>query len=280
MITSCCPAWIKYAEEFAPDFIPNLSTCKSPQQMLGAVIKTYFAEKVGVKPENIYSVSIMPCTAKKFEGQRTGMTRHGLTDVDAVLTTREFVQMVKLYGIDMNKLEPELADSPHGVRSSAGKLFGASGGVMEAAIRTAYFKLTGEELVNFKIKAIRGMEGRKETKVKIGDLELGVAVVSGLANAQKLLDEIRKGKNDIHFIEVMACPGGCIAGGGQRIGADEEAIKARMKSLYDIDDRDSIKVSHKNPEIVELYAKFLGEPLSHKSHELLHTEYDQREVML
>ncbi len=280
MITSCCPAWVKYAEEFAPDMIPNISSCKSPQQMLGAVIKTYFAEKAGLKPENIYSVSIMPCTAKKFEGQRTDMTRQGLTDVDAVMTTREFVQMIRLYGIDMNKLEPELADSPHGIRSSAGKLFGASGGVMEAALRTAYFKLTGTELVNFKIKAIRGLEGIKETKVQIGDLELGVAVVCGLANAKKLLDDIRNGRKDIHFIEVMACPGGCIAGGGQRIGADEEAIKARMKSLYDIDDRDSIKVSHKNPEIVELYAKFLGEPLGHKCHELLHTHYDERDVML
>jgi iron only hydrogenase large subunit-like protein len=151
---------------------------------------------------------------------------------------------------------------------------------MEAALRTAYFKLTGTELVNFKIKAIRGLEGIKETKVQIGDLELGVAVVSGLANAKKLLDDIRNGRKDLHFIEVMACPGGCIAGGGQRIGADEEAIKARMKSLYDIDDRDSIKVSHKNPEIVELYAKFLGEPLGHKCHELLHTHYDERDVML
>ncbi len=280
LITSCCPAWIKYAEEFALDFIPNISSCKSPQQMLGAVIKTYFAEKVNEKPENIYSVSIMPCTAKKFEAQREDMTHQGITDVDAVMTTRELAQLIRLYGINLNKLDPELTDSPHGIRSSAGKLFGASGGVTEAAFRTAYFKLTGNELLEFKINAVRGLKGRKETQVQIGDLKLGIAVVSGLQNAKVLLDEIRNGRNDIHFIEIMACPGGCIAGGGQHIGADDEAILARAKTLYDIDERDSIKVSHKNPEVIELYDKFLEEPLSHKSHKLLHTKYQKREVSL
>ena len=280
MFTSCCPGWVKYAEEFATDFLPNLSSCKSPQQMLGAVIKSYFAENVNIKPENIYSVSIMPCTAKKFEAQREEMTRNGVTDVDAVLTTREFAQLIRLYGIDMNKLRPEIADSPHGVRSSAGKLFGASGGVMEAAIRTAYFKITGEELIDFKVTAVRGIEGRKETKIKAGDLEIGVAVVSGLENARVLLEEIRNGRDDLHFIEVMACPGGCINGGGQHIGADDEAIKARMMSLYDIDERATIKASHKNPEIIELYDKFLEKPLGHKSHKLLHTTYMKRDVPL
>jgi len=280
MITSCCPAWVKYAEEFAADFIPNISSCKSPQQMLGAVIKSYFSKKQGIKPEDIYSVSIMPCTAKKFEAQREDMTHNGISDVDAVMTTREFAQLIKMYGIDMHRMEPQMADSPHGVRSSAGKLFGASGGVMEAAIRTAYFKLTGEELVNFKVNAVRGLDGRKETKIKVGDLEIGVAVVSGLENARILLDEIRNGKDDIHFIEVMACPGGCIAGGGQHIGAEEEAVRARLKSIYQIDEQATIKVSHKNPEIIELYDKFLGEPLGHKSHELLHTTYEKRDVPL
>lgn len=280
MITSCCPAWVKYAEEFADDFIPNVSSCKSPQQMLGAIIKSFFTEQMNEKPENIYSVSIMPCTAKKFEAQRDEMTRHGISDVDAVMTTRELAQMIKLYGVELNMLEPELTDSPHGIRSSAGKLFGGSGGVMEAALRTAYFKITGKELTEFKINAVRGLEGRKETQVQVGDLTLGIAVASGLQNAKDLLDEIRNGRRDIHFIEVMACPGGCIAGGGQHIGADENAIKARLKSLYDIDDRDSIKVSHKNPEIMELYSKFLGEPLGHKSHELLHTTYEKRNVPL
>lgn len=281
MITSCCPGWVKYAEEFQPDFLENLSTCKSPQQMLGALIKSYFAQQQGIKPENIYSVSIMPCTAKKFEQQRDEMTHDGITDIDAVLTTRELAKIIRMYGIDMNKLEPELADSPLGTRSSAGKIFGTSGGVMEAAIRTAYHSLTGKELTKFRIQDLRGDKGIKEAKVDIEGLELGVAVVSGLKNAADLLEQIRKGeKKDIHFIEVMACPGGCINGGGQPIGANEESVKARMKALYDIDDKDSIKFSHKNPYIIELYEKFLGEPLGHKSHELLHTSYSKREVML
>lgn len=280
MLTSCCPGWVKYAEEFAVDFLPNISSCKSPQQMLGAIIKSYFAESAGIKPENIYSVSIMPCTAKKFEAQRDEMTKQGISDVDAVMTTREFARMIRLYGIDLNKLNPEITDSPLGIRSSAGKLFGATGGVMEAALRTAYAKLTGKELIGFKLNALRGMQGRKEAKISIGDLELGVAVVSGLHNAKLLLDEIREGKNDIHFIEVMACPGGCIAGGGQHIGAEEDAVMARLKTLYDIDERDSIKVSHKNPEVTELYKNFLGEPLGHKSHDLLHTGFKKRDVPL
>lgn len=279
MITSCCPAWIKYAEEFAADFIPNLSSCKSPQQMLGAVIKTYYAEQEGIDPENIYSVSIMPCTAKKFEAQRKEMTRHGITDVDAVLTTRELADFIKMHGVDIHKLEPEMADSPMGFRSTAGKLFGASGGVMEAAIRTAYYMLTGKELVNFRVPEVRGMKGRKEARLQVGELNIGVAVVSGLENARMLLDEIRNGRDDIHFIEIMACPGGCIAGGGQRIGAEKEAIIARMQSLYNIDDKESIKVSHKNPDVIGIYKNFLGEPCGHKSHELLHTTYDEREVL-
>ena len=280
LITSCCPAWIKYAEEFAPDFLENISTCKSPQQMMGAVIKTHFAEQEGLKPENIYSVSIMPCTAKKFEAQRAEMTREGITDVDAVLTTREFVQMIKLFGIDIKNITPENTDSPLGARTTAGKLFGTTGGVMEAAIRTAYWKLTGKELIKFQIPEIRGFDNRKETKLNINGLEIGVAVVNGLANAAKLLDEIRNGRDDIHFIEIMACPGGCIGGGGQLIGYDDKVKEARMQSLYNIDRQETIKVSHKNPEVNELYRKFLGEPLSHKSHELLHTTYSKREVLM
>lgn len=279
MITSCCPAWIKYAEEFADDFLPNLSTCKSPQQMLGAVIKTYFAEKTGIDPEKIYSVSIMPCTAKKFEAQRIDMTRKGLSDIDAVLTTREFIDFIKMNGIDIQSIEPEMADSPMGMRSSAGKLFGNSGGVMEAAIRTAHYKLTGKEMVQFKVNEVRGNKSIKETKVQIDGIELGVAVVSGLANAQKLLDEIRNGRNDLHFIEVMTCEGGCVAGGGQRIGARPEDILARARKIYEIDETDSIKVSHRNPEILEIYKNYLGEACGHLSHELLHTTYSKREVL-
>ncbi len=280
MFTSCCPAWIKYAEEFATDFLPNLSSCKSPQQMMGAVIKSYFAETVNLKPEDIISVSIMPCTAKKFEMQRDTMGRNGVKDVDIAITTRELVELIKLNGIDLKAITPEVADSPLGIRSSAGKIFGATGGVMEAAIRTAYKKLTGNELLDLKVKAVRGLKGRKETKIKINDLEIGVAVVSGLANAAKLLDEIRNGRNDIHFIEVMTCPGGCIAGGGQIIGSDVSVILSRMESLYAIDDHESIKVSHKNPGIIELYENYFGQPLSHKSHELLHTHYIKRDVLL
>ena len=279
LITSCCPAWIKYAEEFYPELIPNISSCKSPQQMLGAVIKSYWAESEGIKPENIYSVSIMPCTAKKFEAQREEMTQHGITDVDAVITTRELADFIRMMGVDMHHIEPEQADSPHGFMSSAGKLFGASGGVMEAAIRTAYFKITGKELAELKIPEVRGFIGRKEAKVKIGELEIGVAVVNGLANATKLLDEIKAGRNDIHFIEIMACPGGCINGGGQHIGASEEAIRARMQSIYAIDDKAIVRVSHQNPEVIALYENYLEEPLGHKSHQLLHTKYTKRNVL-
>ena len=280
LITSCCPAWVKYAEEFAPDFLENISTCKSPQQMMGAVIKSYFAENENINPRNIYSVSIMPCTAKKFEAQRAEMTHNGITDVDAVLTTREFVQMVKLFGIDLKNITPENTDSPLGARTTAGKLFGATGGVMEAAIRTAYWQLTGKELVKFQIPEIRGFENRKEAKVNINGLEIGVAVVNGLGNAKKLLDEIRNKRSDIHFIEIMACPGGCIGGGGQLISYDDKVKEARMQSLYNIDQQETIKVSHKNPEVVELYQRFLKKPLSHKSHELLHTTYSKREVLM
>ncbi|MCK5539033.1 MAG: iron hydrogenase small subunit, partial [Bacteroidales bacterium] len=280
MITSCCPGWVKYAEEFYPEMIKHISSCKSPQQMTGAMIKSYFAEKENLKPKDIYSVSIMPCTAKKFEGQREEMTQKGISDVDAILTTREFVKFINMFGIDLEKLQPELTDSPLGTRTSAGKIFGTTGGVAEAALRTAYFKLTGKELMEFKINDVRGLDNRKETKIMIGDLELGVAVVNGLGNAKKLLEEIKAGRKDIHFIEVMACPGGCVGGGGQPINMDTEAIKIRAKSLYNIDDNASIRVSHKNPDVVALYTEFLGEPLSPKSHKLLHTSYNMRKVIL
>jgi len=280
MMTSCCPGWVKFAEEFYPGFIPNLSSCKSPQQMMGAVVKTYWSEKSGVKPENIYSVSVMPCTAKKFEAQRDEMTNKGITDVDAVLTTRELGQLIRMYGIDLHNIAPETTDSPLGYRSSAGKLFAASGGVMEAAIRTAYNMLTGEELLRFKIDALRGLTGCKEAEVDINGLKVRVAVVNGLANARILMDSIKRGEKDYHFIEIMACPGGCINGGGQHIGASEEDIRARMKTIYDIDDKETIKVSHKNPEIVQIYKDFLEKPLGHTSHELLHTHYCKRDVIL
>jgi iron-only hydrogenase group A len=280
MITSCCPGWVKYAEQFFPDLLPHVSSCKSPQQMTGALIKNIWAEQVGIKTEDIFVVSIMPCTAKKFEASRVEMTSKGVSDVDVVLTTRELARLIRLYNIDFENLEPEFADNPIGTRSSAGKIFGSSGGVMEAAIRTAFFTITGNEMTDLNIPELRGNKGRKEAVIKIGDLELGVAVVSGLANAGKLMKEIQTGRKDIQFIEVMACPGGCIAGGGQPLYADETAVKARMKSLYDIDEKDKIRVSHKNPYIVELYENHLGKPLGHMSHDLLHTKYAKRDVLI
>lgn len=279
MITSCCPGWIKYAEEFYPDLLGNISSCKSPQQMLGAIIKSYYADKNDMKPSEIYSVSIMPCTAKKFEAQRQEFTRNGITDVDAVLTTRELAKLIRMMGIDMHNIEPENTDSPHGRRSSAGKIFGASGGVMEAALRTAYFFLTGKELTAYKINSVRGFEGRKEAKVTVGDLTIGVAVVNGLADASKLLEEVRQGRDDLHFIEIMACPGGCINGGGQPLNSIFRNVQARAEMLYKIDDIETIKVSHNNPEVKQLYNDFLGKPLGHRSHELLHTKYQAREVL-
>jgi iron-only hydrogenase group A len=279
MMTSCSPGWIKYVEQYYPDFIENLSTCKSPQQMLGAVIKSYFAEREGVDPSNIYSVSIMPCTAKKFEAQRPEMMPEGYPDVDAVLTTRELARMIRLYGIDMKNLEAEEADTPFGERSTAGKLFGATGGVMEAAIRTAHYLITGKELENLEVSAVRGLDGVKEAKVKVDGLEVGVAVVNGLLNAKKLLDEIRAGRKDLHFIEVMTCPGGCIAGGGQPLDADPDAVRARMQALYKIDRYEQVRTSHSNRAVKKLYEDYLGEPLGHKSHKLLHTEYAEREVV-
>jgi NADP-reducing hydrogenase subunit HndD len=279
MITSCCPGWIKFAEEFYPEFLDNLSTCKSPQQMMGAIIKSHYANVSNINPESIFSVSIMPCTAKKFECQRNEMLKKGISDIDAVLTTRELAELIKLYEIDLQHIEPELADSPLGLRSSAGKLFASTGGVMEAAIRTAHYSLTGKELVKFKVNEVRGLEGIKEAKIAIDGLEIGVAVVSGLKNAKKLLAQIKQGRNDLHFIEIMACPGGCIGGGGQPINSISNALKSRMKSIYSIDEKESIKVSHKNPEIIDLYREFLGEPLGKKSHELLHTSYEKREVL-
>jgi NADH-quinone oxidoreductase subunit G/NADP-reducing hydrogenase subunit HndD len=280
MMTSCSPGWIKFVEQFYPEMMPNLSSCKSPQQMMGAIIKTYFAEREKLDPKDIVSVSIMPCTAKKFECSRPEMGRDFVPDVDYVLTTRELAQLFRTTGVDPSAVEPEPADTPFGERSSAGKLFGASGGVMEAAVRSAYWLLTGQELTEYKIQDLRGMKGSKELRVKIGDLEVGAAVVSSLGNARKLLDEIRAGRKDIHFIEVMTCPGGCINGGGQPIGADIEAVKARMNALYQIDRDAALRVSHKNRWVQRLYDEFLGKPLGEKSHQLLHTHYHGREDAL
>ena len=280
MLTSCSPGWIKFVEEFYPDFIPNLSTCKSPQQMMGAIVKTFFAQREGIDPARIVSVSIMPCTAKKFECTRPEMTRGTTPDVDYVLTTRELGKLLRLFGVDPRELEPEGADTPFGERSSAGKLFGASGGVMEAAIRSVHYLLTGKELGDLKIQPLRGMQGCKELKVTVNGLEVGAAVVSGLGNARRILDQIRQGRKDLQFIEVMTCPGGCINGGGQPLGMDMPGVAARMKALYRIDAEETLRTSHGNPWVKRLYDEFLGTPLSERSHHLLHTHYHRREVVL
>jgi NADP-reducing hydrogenase subunit HndD len=280
LMTSCSPGWVKFVETFYPEYLPNLSTCKSPQQMLGAVIKTHFAEKQEIDPKKIYSVSIMPCTAKKFEAGRSEMLEDNLADVDAVLTTREVAELIRRRGLRFCDMGPEPADMPFGQRSGAGKIFGASGGVMEAAIRSAYFMVTGKEMTDWKVEAVRGLEGIKEARVQVGDLELGVAVVSGLGNARKLMEQIAAGRDDLHFVEVMTCPGGCINGGGQPIDGQIEGVAARMKSLYAIDQGETVRTAHGNPAIQELYRTFLGEPLSERSHELLHTHYDARPELL
>ncbi len=279
MFSSCCPAWIKYVEQTHPDLIANLSTAKSPQQIMGTLIKSYYAHITEINAENIYSVSVMPCIAKKFEAQREEMTHKGITDVDAVLTTRELARLIRLYGIDIMNIESELADTILGTRSSSGKLYAVSGGVAEAVLRTSFNLLTGNDLVNFKINELRSInKNRKEIKIKAGDYELGIVVVSDMINAEKVLSEIKNGRNDIHFVEVMACPGGCVNGGGQPIPARKEDIKARIKAIYDIDDKESIKFAHKNPQLNELYKNYLGKPCDENCMTILHTKFNKREV--
>ncbi|MBN1114046.1 MAG: iron hydrogenase small subunit [Oligoflexia bacterium] len=278
MMTSCSPAWIKYVEQFYPDFIPNLSTCKSPQQMMGAVIKSYYARMNNIDPEKIYVVSVMPCTAKKYEAKRPEMLNRNIADVDAVITTRELVSLLKQYNIRFDLLEPEEADEPFGYRSSAGRIFAVTGGVAEAAVRTAYKLITGKELKDPEIKPLRYLEGVKSSQFNIEGLKINVAVVSGLGNARYLLDNIRDKKLDYHFIEVMSCPGGCINGGGQPYGLDSDRIKARMESLYRIDGASDLRTSHNNRFIEKIYKEFLGKPLGEKSHQLLHTHYKKKDT--
>jgi NADH-quinone oxidoreductase subunit G/NADP-reducing hydrogenase subunit HndD len=272
LLTSCSPAWVRFVEQFYPEMVPHLSSCKSPQQMMGALCKRVFAPREGLDPEKVVSVSLMPCTAKKLECSRAEHQHQFVPDVDYVLTTRELVQLLRMKGIDLARLEPESADDPWGERTGAGKIFGATGGVMEAALRTAHFLLTGSELADLDVTAVRGVSGLKELKITINGLTIGAAVASGLRNARGLLDEVKAGRSDLHFIEVMSCPGGCIAGGGQPL-LDEEAIKTRLEALYRIDRDAPLRTSHANPCVQRLYTEVLGKPLGHKSHELLHTHY-------
>jgi NADP-reducing hydrogenase subunit HndD len=289
MFTSCSPGWIKFIEHKYPELLSNLSTCKSPQQMFGALAKTYYAQKRKLDPSKIVSVSIMPCTAKKFEADRPEMRASGYKDVDFVLTTRELAVMIKQAGIDFKNLEPSHYDSFMGDSTGAAVIFGATGGVMEAALRTAYEIVTGREVPfgNLNIIPARGMDGVKEATIKIeGCLdewkflegaELKVAIAHGLVNANKIMKLVREGKAPYHFVEIMACPGGCIGGGGQPIPTSMEIRKNRMKAIYSEDEHMVLRKSHENPEVLAIYKEFLDKPNSHKSHELLHTHYVVRE---
>jgi len=276
MMTSCCPAWIKYLEEYYPEFIPNVSTCKSPQQMIGAVIKTYFAEKAGISKEKIFHVSIMPCTAKKYECDREGMNSSGVKDVDVVLTTREIGRMIKEAGIDFVNLGDSDYDLPLGEYTGAATIFGATGGVMEAAIRTAYEMVTGKILESVDFVDVRGLEGIKMAEVNVDGMNVRVAVAHGLGNASKLLNKVKAGEEKVHFIEVMTCPGGCIGGGGQPIPTTDEIRLKRAQALYKDDSERKIRKSHENPYIKKLYAEYLGEVGGEKAHHLLHTHYIRR----
>ena len=292
MITSCSPGWIKFIEHFFPSSLPHLSTCKSPQQMFGAIAKTYYAEQAGIDPRNIVVVSIMPCTAKKFEARRPEMDdafrywkeklhlseKEHFYDVDYVLTTRELARMFKEVGIDFSNLPEEEFDSPLGVSTGAGVIFGATGGVMEAALRTAYEVITGSQLTNVDFVAVRGMEGIKEAEIDLNGTRLKVAVAHTLSNARTLLEQIENGTSPYTFIEVMTCPGGCLGGGGQPIPTDEEIRLKRAESIYLEDKNKPIRKSHENPEIQYLYRHFLQKPLSEKAHHLLHTHYVERGI--
>lgn len=280
MITSCSPGWIKYCEHFHNDFLDNLSSCKSPHQMLGALTKSYYAEKMGIDPKKIFVVSVMPCTAKKYESAREELSVDGLRDVDAVITTRELAKMIKEARIDFASLEEQQFDKVMGESTGAAVIFGTTGGVMEAALRTVADILSNQDLKEIDYTPVRGLEGIKEATVRIGNLDVKVAVAHGTGNASKLLDKVRKGEADYHFIEVMGCQGGCINGGGQPIIMDkdktEEVCKLRAQGLYNIDKEMPLRKSHTNPEIKALYEEYLGEANGHKAHKLLHTHYIKR----
>ncbi len=282
LFTSCCPAWVDYAEKNCHDLLPHVSTAKSPQQMMGSMIKTYWAQKAGIDPAKIFSVSIMPCTAKKYERKRNDdMKSSGFDDVDSVLTTRELARFIKQAGIDFNDLPEEEADNPLGPYTGAGTIFGATGGVMEAALRTAYAVIVGKELGDINFVPARGLKDVKEAAVDVNGTEVRIAVVHQLGNVENVLAKVREAKAakkepPYHFIEVMACRGGCIAGGGQPYGANDEVRAQRIAGLYADDVKSEIRVSHKNPYVQAIYTEYLKEPNSEKAHHLLHTHYAER----
>lgn len=284
MITSCSPGWIRFCEYYYPDFLENLSSCKSPHQMMGAILKSYYAEKTGIDPKKMFVVSIMPCVSKKSEAARPEMEVNGLRDVDAVLTTRELAKLIKQARVDFNRLPDEGFDPALvGEYTGAAVIFGATGGVMEAALRTVADILTNGDMSEIEYQAVRGIEGVKEATVQIGDLAVKVAVAHSTGNAKALLDKIRAGEADYHFIEVMGCEGGCVTGGGQpivpaQIKMSMDIRTERAKALYEEDTVMPERKSHKNTQIAKLYEDFLGKPLGHKSHDLLHTHYHKRNV--
>jgi len=278
MITSCSPGWINYCEHYYPEFIPNLSSCKSPQQMFGALAKSWYAQKLGVDPKNIFMVSIMPCTAKKYECKRPEQSVNGVADVDVALTTRELARMIERAGLDFVNLPDETFDAPLGISTGAAVIFGATGGVMEAALRTAAEWITGDPAAPVEFCDVRGTGAIKEATYKVGDLTLNVAVTSGLKNAKEVLESVKNGEKNYHFIEVMACPGGCVNGGGQplqpaSIRNNVDLKKLRAKALYSQDSGMPLRKSHDNPVLKEIYANYLEKPGSHKAHEILHTHY-------
>lgn len=283
LITSCSPGWVKYCEHYFPDMTENLSSCKSPQQMFGATLKTYYAQKAGIDPKDIVCVSVMPCTAKKFEIGRDDQAASGYADVDISLTTRELARMIKRVGLEFTELPDEKFDDPLGESTGASVIFGATGGVMEAALRTAVETLTGETLASLDFTEVRGTKGIKEAAYNVAGMDIQVAVASGLGNARTLLNKVKSGEAHYHFIEIMGCPGGCVNGGGQpqqpgnvRNFTDIRGLRA--KALYDQDAAMPIRKSHENPSVQRLYKEFLGEPGSHKAHEILHTTYVKRKV--
>ena len=283
MFTSCSPGWIRYMEQYYPDLIENVSSCKSPQQMFGALVKTYFAEKNGIDPANIAVVTVMPCVAKKFEKNRENQAASGYPDIDASVTTRELARMIKEAGLLFNELPDGAYDNPMGEFTGAGVIFGVTGGVMEAALRTAAESITGKTFDHLEYSEVRGMEGVKEASYDLGGMTVMVAVASGVKNAKKLCEKVRNGEADYHFIEIMCCPGGCINGGGQPIldtytrrEVDYKALRA--KALYDEDAKSKIRKSHDNPVVQDVYKTYLGEPGSHKAHEILHTSYVNRKI--
>ncbi|HOB90619.1 MAG: NADH-dependent [FeFe] hydrogenase, group A6 [Bacillota bacterium] len=276
MLTSCSPGWIKFIEHYYPELLDHVSTCKSPQQMFGALAKTYYAQKAGIDPKDIYSVSVMPCTAKKFECTREEMCGESGPDVDVVLTTRELGRMIRQMGLDFANLPESDYDDPFGISTGAGVIFGATGGVMEAALRTVYEVVTGKTLPSIDFHPVRGLEAIKEADVDLDGVKVKVAVAHGLSNAKVLLEQIKRGESDYHFIEIMCCPGGCIGGGGQPIPTTMETRAKRIRATYEADRSLPLRKSHENPAIKKLYSEFLKEPLGEKSHELLHTTYRRR----